>query len=111
MKTIQEKETTNVFTEIYSGVYWYPYGDQVFVYDQVLFQCRLNSEFLMLSVDVIFKEGCIQACAEDSSCKYFSFKASLVHFCPNPKSADTLDSGEQQHVRDQCDSHRDEIVK
>ena len=65
----------------------------------------LNVE--VLSVDVILKAGCIQACADDSSCKFFSFKASLVHFC----SADSLSSGEQQPLRDQCNRHRDEVVK
>ena len=67
----------------------------------------LNVE--MLSVDVILKAGCIQACADDSSCKFFSFKASLVHFCSNV--GQLTGSGEQQPLRDQRHRHRDEVVK
>ena len=58
-------------------------------------------------LNVILKAGCIQACADDSSCKFFSFKASLVHFC----CADSFSSGEQQPLRDQRHRHRDEVVK
>ena len=46
------------FSEIHSGAYWVPYGDQVFVYDQVKFksmmiQCIKLNEVEMLDCQVL----------------------------------------------------------